>query len=86
MEDHTANGDIEPAVKTLRTQTRTTKSGLGSRLGRRLAHDDRILTWTPTFAGDTISRFRGGSDGKTPWEREEENGPEILWNSASASS
>ena len=86
MGDHQANGDIEPAVKTLKTQMRTTRSGLESRLGRRLAHDDRILTWIPTLAGDTITKFRRGPDGKTPWEREEENGPEILWNSASASS
>ena len=25
----------------------------------------------PTFAGDTIARFRKGPDGKTPWEREQ---------------
>ena len=44
---------------------------LESRLGRQLAHDDPILTWIPTFAGDTIARFRKGPDGKTPWEREQ---------------
>ena len=26
--------------------------------------------WIPTFAGDTIARFKKGPDGKTPWERE----------------
>ena len=41
-----------------------------SRLGRPLAYDP-ILMWIPTFAGDTIARFRKGPDGKTPWEREQ---------------
>ena len=27
--------------------------------------------WIPTFAGDTIARFRKGPDGKTSWEREQ---------------
>ena len=30
-----------------------------------------ILTWIPTFAGDTIAIFRKGHDGKTSWEREQ---------------
>ena len=38
---------------------------------RPLAHDEPILTWIPTFAGDTIARFRKGPDGKTAWEREQ---------------
>ena len=50
---------------------RATRFALESRLGRQLAHDDPILTWIPTFAGDTIARFRKGPDGKTPWEREQ---------------
>ena len=39
----------------------------GEQAGRQLAHDDPILMWIPTFAGDTIARFRKGPDGKTPW-------------------
>ena len=58
-------------MRTLKAQIRTTRSALESRLGRQLAHDDPILTWIPTFAGDTIARFRKGPDGKTPWEREQ---------------
>ena len=45
---------------------RATRFGLESRLGRQLAHDDPILMWIPTFAGDTFARFLG-----TPWEREQ---------------
>ena len=69
--DHQANGDIESAVRTLKAQMRATRFGLESRLGRQLAQDDPILVWIPTFAGDTIARFRKGPDGKTPWEREQ---------------
>ena len=69
--DHQANGDIESTVRTLKAQMRATRFALESRLGRQLAHDDPILTWIPTFTGDTITRFRKGSDGKTPWEREQ---------------
>ena len=50
---------------------RATRFALESRLERPLAHDDPILTWIPTFAGDTIARFRKGPDGKTAWEREQ---------------
>ena len=68
--DHQANGAIESAVRTLKAQMRATRFGLESRMGRQLAHDDPILMWIPTFAGDTIARFRKGPDGKTFWERE----------------
>ena len=50
---------------------RATRFGLESRLGRQLAHDEPILMWIPTFAGDN-ARFTKGPDGKTPWERERE--------------
>ena len=50
---------------------RATRFALESRLGRQLAHDDPSLTWIPTFASDTIARFRKSSDGKTPREREQ---------------
>ena len=69
--DHHANGDIDSAVKTLKAQIRATRFALESRLGRQLAHDDPILTWIKTLAGDTIARFRKAPDGKTPWEREQ---------------
>ena len=58
-------------VRTLKAQMRATRFRLESRLGRQLAHDDPILRWIPTFAGDTIARFRRAPDGKTPWEREQ---------------
>ena len=50
---------------------RATRFGLESRLGRQFAHEDPILMWIPTFAGDTIARFKKGPDGKAPWEREQ---------------
>ena len=50
---------------------RATRFGLESTLGGQLAHDDPILMWIPTFAVDTIARFKKGPDGKTPWEREQ---------------
>ena len=64
--DHQANGDVESAVRTRKAQMRATRFGLESRLGRQLAHDDPILMWIPTFAGDTTARFRKGPHGKMP--------------------
>ena len=69
--DHQANGDIESTVRTLTEQMRATRFALESTLGRQLPHDDPILMWLPTFAGDTVARFRKGPDGMTPWEREQ---------------
>ena len=69
--DRQANGAIESAVRTLKALMRATRFVLQSTLGRQLAHDCAILMWIPTFAGDTISRFRNGPDGKTPREREQ---------------
>ena len=68
---HQANGVIESTVRTLKAQMRATRFALESRLALQLAHDDPILTWIPTFAGDTIARLRTGPDGKTLWERQE---------------
>ena len=64
--DHQAHGAIESAVRTPKAQMKAPWFGLESRLGRHLAHDDPILMWIPTFAGDTIARFRKGPGGKTP--------------------
>ena len=50
---------------------RARRFALERMLGRQLPQDDPLLTWIPTFAGDTIARFRKGPDGKTPWEREQ---------------
>ena len=69
--DHQADGDIESTVRTLKAQMRATRFALEGRLGQPLAHDDPILMWIPTFASDTIARFRKGPDSKTPWEREQ---------------
>ena len=64
--DHQANGAIGSSVRTLKAQMRASRFGLESRLGRQPAHGDLILMWIPTFAADTIARFRKGPDGKTP--------------------
>ena len=53
--DHQANGAIESAVRTLKAQMRATRFGLESRQERQRPHDDPILMWIPTFAGDTIA-------------------------------
>ena len=68
--DHQSNGAIESAVRTLKAQMRTIRFALERCLGRSLSPDDCVLSWIPTFAGDSIARFRKGSDGKTSWERE----------------
>ena len=61
--DHQANGAIESAVRTLKAQMRATRFALEQRLGKTLSQEDCVLSWIPTFAGDTIARFRKGLDG-----------------------
>ena len=81
------DSDIESAVRTLKAQMRATRFGLENRLGRQLAHDDPILMWITTFAGDTIVRFRKGPMAKRLGrESKAESGPEIHWILVSASS
>ena len=70
MGDHQSNGHIESAVRQLKSQMRALRLALEKRIGKALSEEDPILTWIPTFAGDVIARYRRGSDGKTPWQRE----------------
>ena len=77
-------------MRTLKAQMRATRFGLESRMGRQLAHDDPILMWIPTFAGDTIARFRKRSRWQDALGRERESqaesGLEIHWSLMSTSS
>ena len=74
--DHQANGDIESAVKELNRQMRAIRAQLETKLKqynvefKGLEEKDTISKWIPTFAGDVIARYRRGTDGKTPLERE----------------
>ena len=68
--DHQANGEIESGVRELKRQMRAIRFSLEEKLGIMLASDDPVLSWIPTFAGDTIAHYRKGADGKTPHERE----------------
>ena len=70
MGDHSANGDIECAVRELKRQMRAIRFALEQKLQKKLSEKDPILSWIPTFAGDVLARYRRGKDGKTAWERE----------------
>ena len=63
--DRTENGEIECCVRELKRQMRAMRLALDSRLGKALDAKDPVLTWMLSFAGDVMTRYRRGSDGKT---------------------
>ena len=56
-------------MREVKRQCRALKYALESKLGRELRDDDPVLAWLPRHAGDLISRYRRGDDGKTPEQR-----------------
>ena len=67
--DHQANGLAENACKEVKRQVRVLRSALEEKLGRELKDDDPALAWLPRQAGDLLSRYKKGPDGRTPEAR-----------------
>ena len=68
-DDHQALGEMEVAVREIKSQVRLLKASLEMRLGRKLHDDDPVLAWMPRHGADLINRYRVGPDGKTPDQR-----------------
>ena len=67
--DHQANGLAENACKEVKRQVRVLRSALEEKLGKELKDDDPALAWLPRQAGDLLSRYKKGQDGRTPEAR-----------------
>ena len=68
--EHQANGRVEEAGRTIRDHARVLKINLQPRLGREVEADEPIMQWLLRWAVMSLSRFKRGSDGKTPYERQ----------------
>ena len=67
--DHQANGLAENACKEVKRQVRVLRSALEEKLSKELKDDDPALAWLPRQAGDLLSRYKKGQDGRTPEAR-----------------
>ena len=54
----------------MRDQARVLKIQLQVRVGRDVEPDEPIMPWLIRWAAMSVSRFRVGKDGKTPYERQ----------------
>ena len=66
--DHQANGLAQNA-KEVKRQVRVLRSALEEKLSKELKDDDPALAWLPRQAGDLLSRYKKGPDGRTPEAR-----------------
>ena len=67
--DSQANGACEVAVRETKRQIKAMKSSLEEKLGIQVRDRHPILAWVGRHADFMISRFRVGTDGRTPYER-----------------
>ena len=64
-----SNGIAERAVQALSEQVRTLRVALSNRTGVLLSAKHPVTAWLVEHAGELISRFHVGKDGKTAYER-----------------
>ena len=64
-----ANGTVEEAGRTIRDQARVLKVQLQVHIGREIEANEPIMPWLIRWAAMSVSRFKEGKDGKTPYQR-----------------
>ena len=67
-----SKGEIERAVQTVESQSRTLRSALETSYGRKIPDDHPVLTWMVEHASTTYNLFHRSlevKDGKTPYSR-----------------
>ena len=67
--DSRSNGFIERAIQTVEGQIRTMKCALDRRLGVKVPSDWCVIPWLAEHAGNLLTMFEVGQDGKTPFQR-----------------
>eukprot|EP00438_Fugacium_kawagutii_P000480 Skav216940 [mRNA] locus=scaffold3396:50058:57739:+ [translate_table: standard] len=67
--DSQSNGLAESAVKETKRQCRATKSSLEEKMGKEVKDTHPLWSWVARHGDFLMSRYRVGSDGRTPYER-----------------
>ena len=67
--DSAGNGLIERAVQALEGQMRVLKGALEKKVGERLSVAHPMFPWLVEHAGDVLTKFLVGEDGRTAYER-----------------
>ena len=68
--EHQANGLAEVTGRHIRDQVRVMKLQLQKKLGRQVLEDEPVMAWMIRWAAMSMSRFRKGRDGLTPYQRQ----------------
>jgi hypothetical protein len=69
VKESQSSGIAEKAVQSCEEMTRTINIGLERRMNRKLPTERPVTKWLVSHAGDTVTRFQVGTDGKTAYER-----------------
>ena len=64
-----SNGAVERAVRSTKDQVRTQRIALQRRIGRKIPAGHAAMTWLVQHAGDVITKYQVGHDGKTAFDR-----------------
>ena len=67
--DSRANGMVERTIQSVEGQIRTLRDALEDRIKLKLNADDCVIPWLIQNAGEIISNFSVGPDGKVPFQR-----------------
>ena len=68
--EHQANGLAEVTGRHIRDQVRVMKLQLQRKLGRQVLEDEPVMAWMIRWAAMSMSRFKKGRDGFTPYQRQ----------------
>ena len=66
VKDSQSNGFIERSIQTIEGQVRTLNLALEKCIGRKLSADSCVIPWLFEHAGNILSLFEVGSDGRIP--------------------
>ena len=64
-----SNGRAENAVKRVQVKFRALRSDLEEKLGTKIDMNKPFGSWLIRWAGEVLTKYTKGDDGKTPWER-----------------
>ena len=67
--EHQANGMAEEAGRTIRDHARVLKIDLQPKIGRNIEATEPIMPWLFRWSAMAASRFKPGTDKRTPYER-----------------
>ena len=68
--EHQANGAAEEAGRTIRDHARVLKIDLQLKLGKNIEVSEPIMPWLIRWSAMAVSRFKPGTDKRTPYERQ----------------